>query len=335
MKTTLCVALGSLLFTACGKSEESPRGAGTKPAPEAEAKPSITIAASTPKSAPELAAVAGLPCANVVETFAGAALGEEATDARKAAMVETCKGEWSAPMRACVQTATSKSAPLTCATTVREEECKQVVKRLGALAKNEGKSAPTLAAKQSALLSSCADLDVKSRICLIGATTLEAYQGCEGALLYAELAASAALGWDIPGMSSWAWPEYFKGGAAERVATEVLSIGDMHVRPSLRLQCNDTVLQVRIWSKVTLGEDGATKSIPVKVALDGGAAKERTATLEMGEHLVFEGAQEFAKELSSAKTMVASFTPPEGGEVTLEFAVDGTTEALAKLACGK
>lgn len=335
MKTTLCLALGSLLFAACSKSEDSPSGALAKP--EAQAKPSITIAAQAPQPLAnlELAAVAGLPCTEVVETFVGAALGGEATDARRAAMLATCKGEWSAPMRACVQAATAKSAPLTCATTAREEECKLVVERLSALAKNEGKSAPSLKAKQPALLSACADLNVKSRTCLIGATTLEAYQTCEGALLYAELAASAALGWDIPGMSSWAWPEYFKGSAAERVATEVLSIGDMHVRPSLRLQCNDAVLEVRIWSKVTLGEDGAAKAVPVRVAFDGGAAKERTATLAMGEHLVFEGAQELAKELASAKSMVASFTAPEGGEVMLEFAVDGTSEALAKLPCGK
>tara|TARA_R110002096_G_scaffold361075_3_gene554116 strand:- start:7116 stop:8159 length:1044 start_codon:yes stop_codon:yes gene_type:complete len=342
MKILSRTLLGALLLLGCSEKEKSAATGTTKG--EAIAKneiptsenPTVTDTGTDtiekmPAAAKGLPLAKTLDCESVVTKFITAFVTDDA-DARKAEMLTQCESDWTAPFRECVQSATSKHAPLTCEVSVKPAECKLAFERLGALAKFEGKDDPSLSSKADAMTEPCMDLKNASRKCLLEAATLDAYQACPGTKGVAAVVASAELGWAASGLDSWDWPEFFKGQAAERLSVTEVVIDSESVRPTLRIACDSAALKVSIWTKVNLDDGGKNASkLSLSLKLDDQAESKTEAKVEMAEHIRFASPDKFAESLQGHKTLHVAFEGPGKTPVAIDFGITGVEEVLAKL----
>ncbi len=255
---------------------------------------------------------------------------EVAKEARAAALAE-CNDEWPPSMRRCVAQIENRHGLIGCKTMSRQEDCAAGVSLLveAGLA-----SDPAYNGRAVALQQACADLSATSSYCLRVAKNSTDAKACEGIEAVAEIAASSALGWTLPGQESWQWPEYFKGSAAERSAEALISIDGVVARPVLRFQCKDKVLSARIWAKSTLAGEGAAKAVTLSLAIGNEPAQKLAAKLTMGEHLVFADPASLASALATGSTLKATYKHKSAGMLEFRFRTDGAKEMLAKLDCG-
>lgn len=340
MKILSRTLLGALLLLGCSEKEkseptnsDSEGAANEKSKTPTSDKPTVTDTSSAEKKP---VASKGLPqrktldCESVVTKFVTSFVTDDA-DARKADMLAQCESEWTAPLRECVQSATSKHAPLTCEVSVKPAECKLAFERLGALATFEGKDDPSLSTKADAMTEPCMDLKNASRKCLLEAATLDAYRACPGTEGIAMVVASAELGWAASGLDSWDWPEFFNGRAAERLSASEVVIDSESVRPILRMRCEKDTFIASIWTKVNLDGGAKASTLSLSLKLDDQAESKSEAQVEMAEHIHFASPEMFAKSLQGHKTLHVAFTGPDNKPIAIEFGIAGIEDVLAKL----